>query len=64
MTDTYYCAFCQKSQHEVATLIAGPAHRGEGLFVCDKCADMLAGIVAEKRGAATSGPRHQRESHG
>jgi hypothetical protein len=51
--NTLYCAFCKKNQRQVATLIAGPAHRGEGLFVCDECVDMLAGIVAEKRGAAT-----------
>jgi hypothetical protein len=30
---TLYCSFCFKSQHEVRTLVAGPAN----IFICDEC---------------------------
>ena len=29
---TLYCSFCEKSQHEVRKLIAGPT-----VFICDEC---------------------------
>jgi hypothetical protein len=41
---TLYCSFCGKSQHEVATLIAGPA-----VFVCDACVSLCDGILADKK---------------
>lgn len=30
---TLYCSFCFKSQHDVRTLVAGPAN----IFICDEC---------------------------
>jgi len=47
---TLYCSFCGKSQHRVATLIAGPT-----VFICDECVDLCAtitksGIVSDPKG--------------
>ena len=39
---TLYCSFCFKSQHEVRTLVAGPA----GIFICDECVDLCNEIIA------------------
>jgi ATP-dependent Clp protease ATP-binding subunit ClpX len=39
---TLYCSFCFKSQHDVRTLIAGPA----ALFICDGCVEMCNEVVA------------------
>lgn len=40
---TLFCSFCDKSQHEVKRLIAGPAR----VFICDECACLAADIVKE-----------------
>ena len=40
---TCYCSFCGKSQHEVKTLIAGPA-----VFICGDCIDLCSEIVEKK----------------
>jgi ClpX C4-type zinc finger len=40
-TKALYCSFCFKSQHEVRTLIAGPA-----IFICDECVDLCNKIIA------------------
>jgi hypothetical protein len=41
---TLYCSFCSKSQHDVATLIAGPS-----VFICDGCVGLCDGILFDKR---------------
>ena len=43
-----YCSFCNKSQHEVKKLIAGPS-----VFICDECIDLCNDIVREDE---TAGP--------
>ena len=42
-TRTLYCSFCNKSQHEVRKLIAGPS-----VFVCDECIDLCNDIIREE----------------
>lgn len=37
-----YCSFCQKSQHYVAKLIAGP----DGIYICDECVDVCDDIIS------------------
>ena len=39
-SETLYCSFCGKSQHEVAKLVAGP-----DVFICDECIELCADIV-------------------
>jgi hypothetical protein len=39
---TLCCSFCGKSQHVVATLIAGPT-----VFICDECVGLCDGIIAD-----------------
>ncbi|MEN9560420.1 MAG: ATP-dependent Clp protease ATP-binding subunit ClpX [Pseudomonadota bacterium] len=41
-----YCSFCNKSQHEVRKLIAGPS-----VFICDECIDMCNNIISEELAA-------------
>ena len=43
-----YCSFCNKSQHEVKKLIAGPS-----VFICDECIELCNDIVREDE---TAGP--------
>jgi ClpX C4-type zinc finger/Glyoxalase superfamily protein len=38
---TLYCSFCGKSQHEVRTLVAGPA----SLFICDECVELCIDVI-------------------
>jgi ATP-dependent Clp protease ATP-binding subunit ClpX len=38
-----FCSFCNKSQHEVRKLIAGP-----GVFVCDECVALCNDIILEE----------------
>ena len=38
-----YCSFCNKSQHEVKKLIAGPS-----VFICDECIELCNDIVREE----------------
>ncbi len=37
-----YCSFCFKSQHEVRTLVSGPA----SIFICDECVGLCNGVIA------------------
>jgi ATP-dependent Clp protease ATP-binding subunit ClpX len=39
---TVYCSFCFKSQHQVRTLISGPA----SIFICDECVELCNEIIA------------------
>ncbi len=41
-TQTLYCSFCIKSQHEVKKLISGPA----AIFICDECIELCNEIIA------------------
>ncbi|MBX9587612.1 MAG: ATP-dependent protease ATP-binding subunit ClpX [Gammaproteobacteria bacterium] len=41
-----YCSFCNKSQHDVRKLIAGP-----GVFVCDECVALCNDIIREEAGS-------------
>ena len=38
-----HCSFCNKSQHEVKKLIAGPS-----VFICDECIDLCNNIMVEE----------------
>ncbi|MDR1967525.1 MAG: ATP-dependent Clp protease ATP-binding subunit ClpX [Burkholderiaceae bacterium] len=38
-----YCSFCNKSQHDVKKLIAGPS-----VFICDECIDLCNDIIREE----------------
>ncbi|MDN5844548.1 MAG: ATP-dependent Clp protease ATP-binding subunit ClpX [Alcaligenaceae bacterium] len=38
-----HCSFCNKSQHEVRKLIAGPS-----VFICDECIDLCNDIIFEE----------------
>jgi hypothetical protein len=42
------CSFCNKSQFDVAKLIAGP-----GVYVCNECVDLCNQIIAEERARQT-----------
>lgn len=42
--NTLYCSFCDKSQHDVLTLIAG-----RRVFICDECVDVCAKVVFDRR---------------
>jgi ATP-dependent Clp protease ATP-binding subunit ClpX len=42
MSQTWYCSFCLKSQHEVAMLVAGPAR----VSICDVCVGLAGEWVA------------------
>jgi|SRR5579872_2613847 ATP-dependent Clp protease ATP-binding subunit ClpX len=42
---TLYCSFCFKSQHEVKTLIVGPAN----IFICDECVALCNEIIAGRQ---------------
>lgn len=39
-----HCSFCNKSQHEVRKLIAGPS----SVFICDECIDLCNDIIVEE----------------
>lgn len=38
-----YCSFCNKSQHEVGKLIAGPS-----VYICDECVELCNEIIREE----------------
>lgn len=38
-----FCSFCNKSQHQVRKLIAGPS-----VFICDECVDLCNDIIREE----------------
>ncbi len=42
-SETLYCSFCGKSQHEVRKLIAGP-----NVFICDACTDLCIGVIQKE----------------
>ena len=42
-TNSLYCSFCGKSQHEVRKLIAGPT-----VFICDECVELCMDIIKEE----------------
>ncbi|HRL21739.1 ATP-dependent Clp protease ATP-binding subunit ClpX [Alcaligenes sp. SDU_A2] len=51
-----HCSFCNKSQHEVKKLIAGPS----SVFICDECIDLCTDIIRdEAAGAAPDGERKE-----
>jgi ClpX C4-type zinc finger len=54
LTNTSYCSFCFKSQHEVKRLISGPA----GIFICSECVDLCNEVIAG-RPPNVSGPAPQ-----
>lgn len=41
---TLFCSFCDKSQHEVKRLIAGPAR----VFICDDCTRLCMDVLLEE----------------
>jgi ATP-dependent Clp protease ATP-binding subunit ClpX len=43
-SNTLYCSFCGKSQHEVRKLIAGPT-----VFICDECVGLCMDIIREEQ---------------
>ncbi|NKX42228.1 ATP-dependent Clp protease ATP-binding subunit ClpX [Rhodobacteraceae bacterium R_SAG2] len=45
--NTLYCSFCDKSQHEVRKLIAGPT-----VFICDECVELCMDIIREETKAS------------
>jgi ATP-dependent Clp protease ATP-binding subunit ClpX len=45
---TLHCSFCNKSQHEVHKLIAGPS-----VFICDECISLCNDIIREESQDAT-----------
>ena len=50
-----HCSFCNKSQHEVRKLIAGPS-----VFICDECIDLCNDIILEEtRDAARDAIRNE-----
>jgi ATP-dependent Clp protease ATP-binding subunit ClpX len=46
------CSFCQKTQLDVAKLIAGP-----GVFICDRCVTACQGLLARAPRPAPSAPK-------
>ncbi len=42
-SETLYCSFCDRSQHDVRKLIAGPA-----IQICDICVDLCNDIITEE----------------
>ncbi|HAW5896796.1 TPA: hypothetical protein JL198_002519 [Escherichia coli] len=49
---TIYCSFCNKSQHEVIKVIAGPS-----VYICNECVDLCNEII---RGEVTD---HEEKTH-
>lgn len=47
-SNTLYCSFCGKSQHEVRKLIAGPT-----VFICDECVELCIDIIHEENKLST-----------
>ncbi len=42
---TYRCSFCDKTQDQVARLIAGP----RGVYICDQCIELCNQIIRGER---------------
>src|SRR4029077_9889483 len=58
-TEILRCSFCNKEQHDVRKLIAGPT-----VFICDECVEVCNDIIAddnrfENRGTRSSLPTPQ-----
>lgn len=51
-TNTLYCSFCIKSQHEVRKLICGPAH----IFICDECVGLCDEVIAGRPPSSSKFP--------
>jgi hypothetical protein len=49
---TLACSFCRKSSDEIEKLVAGP-----GVYICNECIDLAAGIVAEELRRSVSRPQ-------
>jgi ClpX C4-type zinc finger len=49
---TSYCSFCFKSQHQVETLISGPA----GVFICSECVDLCNEYITRRPRTASKSP--------
>ena len=47
---TFYCSFCNKSQHEVKKLISGPVEKP--VFICDECIDLCNDIIRDEAPAS------------
>jgi hypothetical protein len=52
------CSFCNKSQHDVRRLIAGP----NSVHICDECLDICLAIVSEDREHIGGDPLEQSSS--
>jgi len=50
-TKLLYCSFCNKSQHQVRKLIAGPH-----VFICDECVELCNDIILEEAQKLESDP--------
>ncbi len=46
-----YCSFCNKSQHEVRKMIAGPS---PSVYVCDECVELCNDILREELSEVTT----------
>ena len=44
MTEVISCSFCNKTQHEVARLIAGPP----GIYICNECVKVCTSVIAQE----------------
>ena len=44
MTDILSCSFCNKTQHDVARLIAGPP----GIYICNECVKVCTSVIAQE----------------
>ncbi|EIH0687400.1 carboxylate--amine ligase [Escherichia coli] len=44
VTQTLYCSFCEKPQHKVRQLIAGPS-----VYICNECVDLCNEIIREEQ---------------
>ncbi|MBV9540155.1 MAG: hypothetical protein JO167_02720 [Alphaproteobacteria bacterium] len=53
-SDTLFCSFCGKSQHDVKKLIAGPA-----VFICGECVTLCTRIITETPDAVEGAPADQ-----
>jgi ATP-dependent protease Clp ATPase subunit len=49
---TLHCTFCNKSQHAVNKLIAGPK-----VFICDECVELCRGIIDSETTGKTIKPK-------
>ena len=47
---TFHCSFCEKSQHEVSTLIVGPLepNKKDHISICSECSSRLVNFLKKK----------------